>query len=576
MIWYLTDPLRFRSERRAIEELLGRVDWLSAADGWKIGENARITWEGEISAGGKTWSLSLRYPHHFPHSPPLVVPRGDKTRWSMHQWGPGGELCLEYGSDNWHPDITGADMLESAHRLLEGERPVEGSGGGIVASRHEVSLGQALRSDYFYLFGTDELKELLRRIPEGAVRSGTAISQLRAESCIYFVTSVTEDDETKWSQPGLPAPLKIETYGPQIALFRLSPTIKLPTSSFAEFRATLEAAGVALPDVSCCIAAQGEKVSAYYLNDSSDKVTRMAFIPPQAHKQRLDTDHGALAGRRIAIIGCGSLGSKIAAMLARAGVGAFLLVDDDMLFPDNLVRHDLDWREIGTHKVDSVARRMKLINPSADTSVRRHKLGGQESSGNLESLIEEFGKCDLLIDATAEPKVFGYICAAVATGNKPMVWAEVFGGGLGGLVARHRPGLEPSPASMRRIIESWCADRGRPADRATGRYEGGTPDAPLIADDADVTVIAAHAARLAIDMLIPRSPSAFPYSAYMIGLSKGAFFSQPFDTQPIEVGEPEARSEEEPDEVVKAEEKDYFVQLIKKFVDENSSDERDS
>ncbi len=51
----------------------------------------------------------------------------------------------------------------------------------------------------------------------------------------------------------------------------------------------------------------------------------------------------------------------------------------------------------------------------------------------------------MVIDATAEPGVFNYLCAAVAISKKPMVWAEVFGGGFGGLIARYRPGGEPDP-----------------------------------------------------------------------------------------------------------------------------------
>jgi hypothetical protein len=62
----------------------------------------------------------------------------------------------------------------------------------------------------------------------------------------------------------------------------------------------------------------------------------------------------------------------------------------------------------------------------------------------------------------------------------------------------------------------------------------------LIADDADVTAIAAHAARLAIDTLVARSPSAFPNSVYLIGLSRGWIFEAPFDTYPIDVGPPRA------------------------------------
>jgi hypothetical protein len=57
-------------------------------------------------------------------------------------------------------------------------------------------------------------------------------------------------------------------------------------------------------------------------------------------------------------------------------------------------------------------------------------------------------------------------------------------------------------------------------------------DAPLVADDADVTVIAAHMTRLVLDALL-RSESVFPQSAYAVGLKSGWIFQAPFDTWPI-------------------------------------------
>jgi hypothetical protein len=41
---------------------------------------------------------------------------------------------------------------------------------------------------------------------------------------------------------------------------------------------------------------------------------------------------------------------------------------------------------------------------------------------------------------------------------------------------------------------------------------------------------------MAIDLLIPRTPSIFPSSVYMIGLSSGWIFDSPFETYPIDVG----------------------------------------
>ena len=49
-------------------------------------------------------------------------------------------------------------------------------------------------------------------------------------------------------------------------------------------------------------------------------------------------------------------GSKVGTMLARSGVARFFLADDDILFPDNFVRNDLDWRDVGSHKANALLR----------------------------------------------------------------------------------------------------------------------------------------------------------------------------------------------------------------------------
>jgi hypothetical protein len=74
-----------------------------------------------------------------------------------------------------------------------------------------------------------------------------------------------------------------------------------------------------------------------------------------------------------------------------------------------------------------------------------------------------------------------------------------------------------------------------PVPQETGNdYEAQMGDGtPLVADDADVTVIAGHASRLAIDTLIRPEASLFPYPAYAIGLANAWIFSAPYDTWPI-------------------------------------------
>lgn len=569
MMWYFEDYKRYRLEREALELLGSSESWLTPL-GWRIDGSARMIWEADIATPAGNRPITLRYPNHFPHSPPLVLPRGDTTRWSKHQYGPGGELCLEFGPDNWHPDITGADMVSSAYRLLQGERPTPDVSAE-VASRHETTIGQDLRGTFSRFLITRALADELGNLPEATMVSTQAIGMYRGNSLVHVITSITMPDGRIWKDE-LPDAEKLG-FERSVALVRWPGDATLPpTTSLTDFRTAVARHNLEFPDVKYALLVRKTRILAYFLSADDDTVFEISTIPPQPFTPRMDEDHAGLAGRKAAIVGCGSLGSKIAVSLARSGVGGFLLVDDDLFMPDNLVRHDLDWREVGTHKADSIASRIQLVNPAAIREVRKHRVGGQESSGGIESLVESLGTCDLIIDATAEPSVFNYLCAAVAVAKKPMVWTEVFGGGFGGLIARHRPSNEPDPASMRRAIENWCADRGKPMQRPPNRY-GGEGHSPAIADDADVTVIAGHAARIAIDLLIPRSTSIFPHSVYLIGLAEGWIFDQPFETHPIDIGLPPAAESEEPLDAEEAEaELNRIVQLFVEYKDAAASD----
>lgn len=222
-------------------------------------------------------------------------------------------------------------------------------------------------------------------------------------------------------------------------------------------------------------------------------------------------------------------------MLVRSGARKLELFDDDILSPGNLVRNELDWRGVGAHKVKALRARLLEIAPEAKITVQIVNLGGQESSEWTVTALETLSNCDLIIDASADATVFGLAATAARFKTRPMVWGEVFGGGIGGIIARSRPGHDPAPDVARRQILAWCDDKSVEWEMPSQQVGYGVLRAdqtPLIADDADVSVIAGHLARLAIDTLRDGG-SQFPVPAYAIGLGEGWIFTAPFDTHPI-------------------------------------------
>ena len=79
-----------------------------------------------------------------------------------------------------------------------------------------------------------------------------------------------------------------------------------------------------------------------------------------------------LAACRVAVFGIGGVGGYVVEALARSGIGALDLIDDDRVCLTNLNRQILATRKtVGKYKVDAAEERIKEINP--DCRVRTYK-----------------------------------------------------------------------------------------------------------------------------------------------------------------------------------------------------------
>jgi hypothetical protein len=542
-MWWMNDPERLKREVGAIGSLLEREAWLVRAEP-RLLKALGFAYDIDIDVNGETFLLTLVFPAFFPTPPPLVLPR-DGRRLSQHQYGDGGELCLEYRSDNWEPSITGAMMIESAYRLLSGERPGSADPGN-VPSAHQSSLGQRLRGRPCRFLLTPSFMAHVADLPIGSCRSASVIEVLAARrTLVGHVARMGPEDAPEWREPGIP---DRGSKGEAGTVLRLASLKDVPSSPDRETlnRIVFSAAGA------LGVAFASGDAAGRFLVLADNSAARMFYADPEdsggsvlAHQPvnlsdgdfggRLPESHASLLQKKVGIVGCGSLGSKIATSLARSGVGAFVLVDDDILKPGNLVRHDLDAGSLGAHKADALEARLKAVAVGVAVTARRVALGGQESSGRAASVLDELAACDLLIDATADPQAFNFVASVAREALRPVIWAEVYAGGIGGFVARLRPGFEPPPHAARRQYLAWCHQQGVPwqgRDREYGSH--GSSEQPLLADDADVTVIAAHAARMALDLLARPDATIFTHPAYVIGLSREWIFEAPFDTRPID------------------------------------------
>lgn len=551
-IWYLEDLQRLSAERTAIEAL-EKGDWLSGVD-WSLSREGELRVDATVSVHGCDYELQMIYPALFPAVPPIVRPKDPSERWSEHQYL-SGTLCLEWGPDNWRPDVSGAQMIESAYRLLKAENPKGSQRMEAVPSRHSPSLGETLRGRYMRGYVGDPLRQELAGLQDviGLFQCTQFWHEKTSLLLAYRMADgdarIVEDTEVPEAVRS-PMGLGLSKLGVFLTrrcgsdaieqLTKISDVRRLITGWGFDAEEILRAqafpGNTAAMDVTSLLLLDEADQPHLFLVMSDGDLWRVELLPSESGVGtcRVPSEMAGLRTRSVGIVGLGSVGGKMAVSLARTGVGELYLVDGDVFVPGNVSRHVLDWTSVGEHKVDAIREAVLRVSATkVDTGDAC--LTGQESTSYLSKILSRLAKCDLVIDATANPEVLNLLAAVAQTYDKPLVWLEVFAGGIGGMIARSRPGKDPSPYVMRGLYHEFLSKAPKPelADRqdyAAETAEGQT----VVATDADVGVIADHATRMVIDTVLSCEPSGFPYSMYLIGLARAWLFAAPFDTLPID------------------------------------------
>ena len=99
---------------------------------------------------------------------------------------------------------------------------------------------------------------------------------------------------------------------------------------------------------------------------------------------------------RVAVLGCGALGSVAAELLARAGVGRLRLIDRDLVEWSNLQRQSLYTEAdaaVGRAKAEAAAARLRDINSTIDID----EIVADVTSANI---VDCLGEVDLIVDGS--------------------------------------------------------------------------------------------------------------------------------------------------------------------------------
>ena len=126
---------------------------------------------------------------------------------------------------------------------------------------------------------------------------------------------------------------------------------------------------------------------------------------------------------RVGIAGLGGLGSRVAELLTRLGIGTLVLVDYDCVEPTNLNRQHYDLRHLGRRKADALAEQLRAINPYLTYETHAERVVP-------ERVASLFAACAVVCECFDAPDQKALFTEAVLTQlpHTPLVAASGMGG----------------------------------------------------------------------------------------------------------------------------------------------------
>ncbi len=131
-----------------------------------------------------------------------------------------------------------------------------------------------------------------------------------------------------------------------------------------------------------------------------------------------------LASSRVAVFGLGGVGGYVVEALARSGIGALDLIDNDTITLSNLNRQIFATHStVGMPKAEVAARRVADINPSCSVTVHQtfflpetsHQFDFRKYDYVVDAIDTVSGKIELIIQAQAAQTP---VISAMGAGNK--------------------------------------------------------------------------------------------------------------------------------------------------------------
>ena len=388
------------------------------------------TWRGSVrySNGAAVAVLDVEIPADFPYVAPLVKPLSFAA---AHDWSSKNLTGYREARCSWHREPSGRMCLFE----LEDHTRLPWADPAVLFQQIEAWLDQ----DCAGWPGDEPALDLERYFP----RTGEVVIYDDLSAMVGRVVKL-RPERNGCRSVGPPVPIARGRRGVQGSWPRSSALVLdlgVLTAPVHDWTTLLHAAGARSDQLVRDVDLGVRDLVLRYRRGPNDGVIALRLFPggspwtlhahtaaprdPVALTRRSHPQHDELARRKVTVVGVGAIGSVMADLLHRSGVGHLELVDFDLLLPGNAVRHLAGTDHVSKPKVTAVREVLTKARPASICTITTQH-------GRVTSLTEAcdlLGSADLVVDATADSTASALLAAAARAGAGRVVSVAVLADG---------------------------------------------------------------------------------------------------------------------------------------------------
>lgn len=402
------------------------------------------------------FEFECKYPLSYPSAPPDIFPKDRSSKYvPKHQYVKEGRFCLDIREKTWCSRLTSADIIKSVATLLiaEGIRKLTKEDKLIVYEEPEPNRLDRLLKDKKCVLPSD--LPFPKSMNYGRI---DYVYHCRSDTYRYIFTDIFEGESKIESSLAKPIWIEDDLKKKYKGLW-----VRLSTDQYFEMFVIEDAKKWIETIRNCSIFPEGFKFEEYFgkgvhwkfilftdeypwlpvfffYNTDKPSISRhgVYFLDIGHLMDRLPSKerYESLKDKKVTIIGCGSGGSKDAEYIVKSGVGKVVLIDEDILKTENILRHSCQLDDLSVNKVHAVKDKLRKINPFVQVQTLRKFLDVIDTA--TDELIRD---SDLIIvDTGTNEELFNEY--AFARGI-PAIYSKVYPMGFGGEIIRVIPGITP-------------------------------------------------------------------------------------------------------------------------------------